>query len=74
MFPCIEKIIDYTVPLYGNKRLFPYATLLVRSGETRKVIKTKEDGNGSYFVFNRKRYRMTNQGSLYSPKLEVAAY
>lgn len=74
MLPCIEKIIDYTIPFCGNKKLFPYATLLVCSGETRKVIKTKEDRNGSYFVFNRKRYRIANRDSLYSPKLEVTAY
>lgn len=72
MFPYIEKIVDYTIPFYGNRRLFPYATLYICDGKNRRIIKTEEDVNGSYFIFNRKKYRVVNHGSLYNPKLQVA--
>ena len=64
----IEKIISWTIPLFGNKRIFAYGKLLVSDG------KTKEDSSGSYITFNRKRYRIRNNGSLYNPLLQVAAY
>lgn len=72
--PIIEKVINYTIPLYGNKRLFPYATLLVSDGKIKKVIKTKEEGGKTYFTFNRKRYGISNSGNLYSPCLHVMEY
>lgn len=74
MFPVIEKVISWTIPLYGNKRTFPYAMLLVNDGKIKKIIRTKEDSIGSYITVNRKRYRIRNNGSLYCPNLEVAEY
>lgn len=30
----IKKICDYTIPIFGNKRVLPYAKLLVSDGIT----------------------------------------
>lgn len=74
MFPVIEKVMSWTIPLNGNKRIFPYAMLLVNDGKMKKVIRTKEDKIGSYIIVNRKRYRIRNNGGLYNLILEVADY
>lgn len=58
----IEKIISWTIPLFGNKRIFAYGKLLVSDGKTRRLVTTKEDSSGSYITFNRKRYRIRNNG------------
>ena len=70
----IEKDIDWTIPLFGNKLIFAYGKLLVSDGKTRRFVTTKEDSNGSYITFNRKRYRIRNNGGLYNPLLQVEAY
>lgn len=70
----IEKIISWTIPLFGNKRIFAYGKLLVSDGKTRRLVTTKEDSSGSYITFNRKRYRIRNNGSLYNPLLQVEVY
>lgn len=72
--PYVEKVIDYMVPFLGNKRVLPYATLLVSDGKITKVIKTKEDQNGQYLVFKKKRYGIKNLGSLYCPRLQITEY
>lgn len=33
----IKKICDYTIPIFGNKRVLPYAKLLVSDGITEKL-------------------------------------
>ena len=35
----IKKICDYTIPMFGNKRVLPYAKLLVSDGITEKLTK-----------------------------------
>ena len=70
----IEKVIDWTIPLFGNKRIFAYGKLLVSDGKTRRFVMMKEDYCGSYITFNRKRYRIRNNGGLYNPLLQVEAY
>lgn len=70
----IKKVIDWTIPFFGNKRIFAYGKLLVSDGKKERIVKTKEDYCGSYITFNRKRYRIKNNGSLYSPKLQVVEY
>lgn len=56
----IEKVISWTIPLFGNKRIFAYGKLLVSDGKTKRLVTTKEDSSGSYITFNRKRYRIRN--------------
>ena len=69
-----KKVISWTIPLFGNKRVFDYGKLLVSDGKTRRLLTTKEDSSGSYITFNRKRYRIRNNGGLYNPLLQVEAY
>lgn len=63
----IKRIRNYTIPLYGNKRIFPYADLLVSDGVTEKLRPIKDDGAKQYITFNRKRHYIKNIGSLYAP-------
>ena len=64
----IEKIIDYTIPLFGNKRILPYGKLLISDGKTRKICPIKDDGSRQYITFNRRRHYIRRKGSLYSPR------
>ncbi len=70
----IKKVIDWTIPYFGNKRILPYGKLFVSDGKKEQFVKMKEDRNGSYITFNRKRYAIRNNGSLYSPKLQIVEY
>ena len=70
----IKRVIDYTIPMFGNRRLFPYYTLEVTDGDLTKVVKTKEDGSNVYFTFKRKRYYVYNEGRLYNPKPVIKTF
>lgn len=69
----ILKIIDYTIPMYGNKRIFPYGYIEVSNGTDTKVVKFDKDNKWLRFsfTFNRKRYFMENIGGLYNPKFII---
>ena len=67
----INKILSYTVPMFGNKRSSPYATLEVTDGRETKIVKTKERNGDIYFTFRRMRCYIKNVGSLYSPKFVI---
>lgn len=67
----IKRIVDFTIPMYGNNRIFPYYTLEVTDGDLTKIVKTKEDGPNIYFTFKRKRYYVVNEGKLHNPKLVI---
>lgn len=69
----IEKLINYTIPLYGNERILPYGTLRVYDDiiGNRKDVQIKEEGSKQYFTFNRKRYYVRNIGTLHFPKFEI---
>ena len=56
----IKKICDYTIPIFGNKRVLPYAKLLVSDGITEKLRPIIDDGGRQYITFNRKRYYIKN--------------
>lgn len=62
---------NYTIPLYGNKRIFPYGDLIVTDGEHKKVVRILEDGSKQYITFKRKRYYVRNAGGCYSPKFVI---
>lgn len=79
----VVKLLSYTIPLYGNKRIHPYGHMIVSDGITRKRVSfgCRMDRNGfqlpqhrDYFTFNRKRYAYKNIGSLYYPKFEITEY
>ena len=40
----IKKICDYTIPIFGNKRVLPYAKLLVSDGITKENAEVVEVG------------------------------
>lgn len=67
----IEKLIGYTIPLYGNKRLLPYGSLIVADGTDKKTVRIMEERGRQYFTFKRKRYYIQNIGSLYSPNFQI---
>ena len=66
------KILSYTVPMYGNSRVFPYGKMLVEHEGVQKTVKFGEvTANGKLSItFNRKRYYFHNAGSLYAPTIE----
>ena len=64
----IEKLIDYTIPLFGNRRIFPYGKLRVTDGTTTEIKPIRDDGARQYIVFRRKRHYVRNVGTLYSPR------
>ena len=63
------KLLDYTIPMFGNKRSTTYGNMLVEHEGIQKVVRFGVvDGQGrNYIVFNRKRYFFRNTGSLYAP-------
>lgn len=69
----IEKVLNYTIPYCGNKRIFPYGDLVVTDGSEKKTCKIKDCTNSSrqYITFNRKRYYIRNAGTLHSPKYVI---
>ena len=71
----ILGVVDYTIPMCGNKRCLPYGKLKVTDGITTKIVPIK-DGDSivdykQYITFNRKRYYIRNIGGLHTPKYEV---
>lgn len=67
----IVELRGYTIPMFGNKRLLPYGSLVVTDGQDTKTVVIKEDGAKQYFTFKRKRYYVKNEGSLYTPKFTI---
>jgi len=71
----IIGLLDYTIPMFGNRRCMPYGKLKVTDGVETKIVPIK-DGDASvgyqqYFTFNRKRYYIRNDGSLHAPRYVV---
>lgn len=67
----IEKLTDYTIPLYGNRRCLPYGNLHVNGSIGKKICPIK-DGNASvdyrqFITYNRRRYYVKNAGELHYP-------
>ena len=57
----VKKVVEWNIPMFGNRHCMPYGKLLVTDGETEKVCKTKGDLDTDLFerqhiTFNRKRY------------------
>lgn len=67
----VKKILDYTIPLFGNKRCMPYGTLLVTDGTTEKRARIMGDGANQYITFKRKHYPVKRHGDLYHPHFEI---
>ena len=71
----VKKLIDWTIPMCGNRHSIPYGVLLVTDGKTEQRCKTKNDlwtdHGRQYIVFKRRRYYVINNGSLYYPALAL---
>ena len=72
------QIIKWCIPYFGNKHSIPYGVLRVTEGERTQVCPTKGDKIGAYnpvigqyITFNRKRYKVVNNGGIYTPKIEL---
>ncbi len=73
----VLNIESYTVPLCGNKHIFPYGKLLVRRRDGKeKSVRFGErfDGLGGYTFFDRRKVYVSNIGGLYSPRFAVAEH
>lgn len=46
----VIKVINYTISLYGNKRILPYGDLVITNGEQTKTCAIKEDSNGLQYI------------------------
>ena len=64
------KIIDYIIPLYGNKKIFPYGWGILKIDNKFKKIKY-EVGTYKTIIINHKKIKgyILNEGTLYNPKL-----
>ena len=71
----VKKLIDWTIPMCGNRHSIPYGVLLVTDGKTEQRCKTKNDlwtdYGKQYIVFKHRRYNVVNKGSVYYPVLEL---
>jgi hypothetical protein len=71
----VKKLIDWTIPMCGNRHSIPYGVLLVTDGKTEQRCKTKNDlwtdHGRQYIVFMCRRYYVINNGSLYYPALAL---
>lgn len=59
----VKRVIEWTIPYFGNRHTMPYGKLLVTDGVDEKVVSTKGDTLNSYerfhcqyITFNRKHY------------------
>lgn len=66
------KVLNYTVPMYGNKRVLPYATLLIKDWNgVEKKVQTKEDYGRVYIKVGGFTYYVKNNGGLHYPNLTI---
>lgn len=74
------RVLDYNIPMCGNKHYIPYFKCEVTDGTTTKIVKTHGDlvtdtpYTPQHIIFNRKRYKVVNVGTMYSPKIELRDY
>lgn len=59
----VKRVLEWTIPYFGNCHIMPYGKLLVSDGITEKVCSTKGDKETDtdgyqYITFNRKRYEV----------------
>lgn len=66
----INKVKDYTIPMFGNEHIQPYGKLIVSDDNGRVVTaKIMEDKDGNqYITVNKKREYIRNAGTLYNPQ------
>lgn len=68
----VKQILSYTIPMYGNHRIFPYGRMKVEH-EGREYVASFGDIDhlGRFYITaGRQRFYFRNAGSLYSPRFE----
>lgn len=68
----VKQILSYTIPMYGNRRIFPYGRMKVEH-EGREYVACFGDIDhlGRFYITaGRQRFYFRNTGSLYSPRFE----
>ena len=71
------KVIDWTIPCFGNNHYLPYGTLLVSDGKRTQRCKTKGDKytdvGPQYIVFNHRQYKLVYNDKYrhFDPKIEL---
>lgn len=68
----VKKILSYTIPLYGNRRIFPYGRMRVEHEGKEYVARfgDTDDQGRFYITAARRRFYFRNTGSLYAPRFE----
>lgn len=68
----VKKILSYTIPLYGNRRIFPYGRMRVEHEGKEYVVRFGDiDDQGRYYITaSRRRFYFRNTGSLHAPRFE----
>ena len=75
----IKRVVEWTIPYFGNRHTMPYGKLEVTDGETTKVVSTKGDTLDTYpryycqyITFKRKAYKVViwREGHLNKMRLE----
>lgn len=68
----VKKILSYTIPLYGNRRIFPYGRMRVEHEGKEYLVRFGDiDDQGRFYITAaRRRFYFRNTGSLYSPRFE----
>ena len=68
----VKKILSYTIPLYGNRRIFPYGRMRVEHEGKEYVVRFGDidDQDRFYITAARRRFYFRNTGSLYAPHFE----
>ena len=68
----VTGVMEYTIPMFGNRQALPYGKLEVTDGEYTKVCPIRFNKKGErYITFKRKRKYVKNVGTLYNPKFEI---
>lgn len=68
----VKKILSYTIPLYGNRRIFPYGRMRVEHEGKEYVVRfgNTDDQGRFYITAARRRFYFRNAGSLHAPCFE----
>jgi hypothetical protein len=70
------EIFEWIIPCANSKHKVPYGTLRITNNRTTKLCEIqgcaeKESVNYQYVIFDGKRYKVTNLGKSYTPKLKL---
>ena len=68
------EIFEWIIPCSNSKHKMPYGTLKITKDRTTKLCEIQgctEKVNYQYVTFEGKKYKVTNLGKPYTPKLKL---